>query len=181
MRVPCIVRWPAHIPAGKTSAALTSAMDFYPTIAGISGHDASHLPAHDGKDMRAVWNGDGAESPNDRFYYFLRNELHGVRSGQWKLRVAEKKNGQVDPTRFVLYDLANDIGETRDLAESRPEVVARLKTMIDEMRPSLGDSLQGVAGKDRRKPLLVADPKPLTRFDPEYPYVEPAYGLDEGG
>ncbi|MFU8894039.1 MAG: sulfatase [Luteolibacter sp.] len=182
MRVPCVVKWPAVIPAGSVSNELTTTMDFYPTLAKLAGHDVEKLPKHDGHDVLALWRGDeGVHTPYDRFFYYLRNELQAVRSGDWKLRAASKDARSVDPDRFELFNLRDDIGESRDVAAEHPELVARLLVMMDEMRADLGDSLHGVEGVNRRKPAVAENPKPLTTFDPDYPYIEPAYELDDAG
>jgi arylsulfatase A-like enzyme len=182
MRVPCIVRWPATVPAGVVSKELVSAMDFYPTLAALAGHDIATLPKHDGVDLLPLWRGGaGAKSPRKEFFYFKRAELQAVRSGNWKLRHAFEMKGASDPQRLELYDLTNDPGETRDLAASHPEVVARLSKAMADIRAELGDSRLGIEGGARRPPAIATDPKPLTTFDPEYPYIEPRYLLDEAG
>jgi arylsulfatase A-like enzyme len=182
MRVPCIVKWPAHVPAGKVSGELVAAMDFYPTIASLTGHDVSSLPKHDGVNLLPVWRGDdGAESPRGNFFYFLRNNLQAVRSGSWKLRHAFDKEKDGNPDKLELYDLAKDPGETSDLAAQHPDVVNRLTAAMAEIRAELGDARLGIKGSERRPPAVSPNPKPLTTFDPDYPYIEPAYQLNEGG
>ena len=51
--------------------------------------------------------------------------MWAIRVGKWKLHRRGKD-------RFALYDLENDIGETKDLADKRPEVVARCSKYFDE-------------------------------------------------
>jgi arylsulfatase A len=182
MRVPCIVRWPARVPAGAISGELATAMDFYPTLASIAGHDPSTLPEHDGVDMLQAWRGQaGATSPDRHFFYFLRGDLQAVRSGKWKLRHAFDQGNDSDPARLELHDLSNDIGETRGLAANHPEVVKRLAAAMAEIRAELGDARLGIEGANRRPPAVSPDPKPLTTFDPDHPYIEPAYQLNEAG
>jgi arylsulfatase A len=182
MRVPCIVKWPGQVPAGKVSGELATAMDLYPTLASLTGHDVSSLPKHDGVNLLPVWRGeDGAKSPREHFFYFLRNELHAVRSGKWKLRHAFDKEKDSNPQKLELYDLTEDPGETRDLSGQHPDVVKRLTEAMAEIRAELGDSRLGIKGNERRPPAVSPNPKPLTTFDPDYPYIEPAYQLDEAG
>jgi hypothetical protein len=80
-----------------------------------------------------------------------------------------------------LFDLTADPGETRDLAASHPEVVARLTKAMAAIRAELGDSRLGIEGSERRPPAVTRNPKPLTTFDPEHPSIEPFYQLDEAG
>lgn len=178
MRVPAIVRWPGVVRPGSVSEALVTALDFYPTLAGITGHDPATLPKHDGVDVLPVWRGD-KQSPRDTFFYFKLRELQAVRSGPWKLRHAFGRGS--DPERLELYHLGEDIGESRDVAADHPEVVQRLTRKMASIRGELGDSRLGIEGDERRPPAVTNDPKPLTTFDPDYPYIVPSYLLDEAG
>jgi arylsulfatase A-like enzyme len=182
MRVPCIVRWPAGIPAGTVSGELVAAMDFYPTLASIVGHDSKNQSKHDGVNLLSVWRGDkDAKSPREYFFYFKRAELQGVRSGQWKLRHAFDAEKNTNPDKLELYDLSVDPGESRDLAAEHPEVVKRLSAAMNQIRKELGDSRLGIQGSERRPPAVSPNPKRLTTKDENYPYIEPIYQLDESG
>ncbi len=182
MRVPCIVRWPAKIAPGSVTHALTSTMDVYPTLAEASGYEVPAEPVRDGQSMLPLWLGETeADSPPKAFFYFKRRELQGVRSGPWKLRYAFEKGRDSDPQRAELYHLADDIGETTDVAADHPEIVAELERTMDEIRRQIGDSRTGIEGEQRRPAAIIENPKPLTTFDPDYPYIEPSYLLNEAG
>lgn len=182
MRVPCIVRWPDRVPPGSVCGETVTALDFYPTLASLAGHDPATLPVHDGLDVLPLWEGrDGARSPHEHFFYYKRADLQAVRSGKWKLRHAFDAGPKSDPDRLELYDLDADAGETQDLADRHPDVVERLTGAMNAMREKLGDARLGIEGGERRPPAIVTDPKPLTTFDPDYPYIEPSYLLDEAG
>ncbi len=89
MRVPCIMRWPGTIPAGRTSAEVLATIDFVPTFAKLLGVDLPKNRVIDGKDLYAVLAGQpGAVSPHEAYYFYAGRELHAVRSGKWKLHVA---------------------------------------------------------------------------------------------
>ncbi|MCU0779572.1 MAG: sulfatase [Akkermansiaceae bacterium] len=182
MRVPCIVKWPAKVPKGTVRDELVAATDFYPTLAALAGHDPATLPKHDGVNLLPVWRGENPQTPPRReFFYFKRGELQAVRAGQWKLRHAIETGGKDDPSRLELFDLAAEPGETRDLAAEHPDIVARLSAAMTDIRAKLGDTRLGIQGSERRPPAISPNPKPLTTFDPEFPYIEPAYLLDEAG
>jgi arylsulfatase A-like enzyme len=182
MRVPCIVRWPAAIPAGTVSSELVAAMDFYPTLASLAGHETSQLPKHDGVNLLQVWRGDkAAKSPREYFFYFKMAELQAVRSGQWKLRHAFDAGKNTNPEKIELYDLSADPAEYRDVAAEHPEIVKGLVAAMDEIRKELGDSRLGIQGKDRREPAVSKNPKRLTTEDKTYPSIEPIYQLGEAG
>jgi arylsulfatase A-like enzyme len=182
MRVPCLVKWPGQVPAGQVSKALVTALDFYPTLASLAGHDVSTLPKHDGVNLLPVWRGENnGTSPREHFFYFKRNELQAMRSGKWKLRHAFETDKNSDPNRLELYDLSADIGETRDLAADHPAVVKQLSEAMGKIRGELGDARLGITGSERRPPAVSPNPKPLTTSDPEYPDIEPYYLLNEAG
>jgi len=85
IRVPCLMRWPGKIPAGRVCDELVTTLDLLPTAARLIG---SELPQKtiDGLDVWGVLTGSAA-SPREAFYYYSGDELHAVRSGQWKLHV----------------------------------------------------------------------------------------------
>jgi len=128
LRVPCIIRWPGHVPAGRVSEAIFSTLDFMPTIANLAGYEVPKNRIIDGVDQTDLLLGDSRRGARDHHYYFCRNELHGVRKGRWKLLLANRKNyynyvkdrGSND---VELYDLRSDIGETRNQAGQHPKVV----------------------------------------------------------
>jgi len=131
VRVPCIVRWPGHVPAGRESGAIFATVDIMPTFATLAGYPAPTDRFIDGVDQTDLLLGKSKEGARKDFYYFCMNELQGVRKGKWKLLMAERKKyrgfvkergaGQVE-----LYDLEADVGETTNLAERHPEVTREM-------------------------------------------------------
>ena len=131
LRVPCVVRWPDHVPEGRVSDAIFSTLDFMPTFATIAGYDLPDDRILDGVDQTQLLIGNSEDGAREDFFYFCRNELHGVRNGQWKLILPDRKvfYGYVDDrgsNGTELYDLNSDIGETKNVADQHPKVVARL-------------------------------------------------------
>ena len=165
-RVPTIMKWPGKIPAGTTCDELSSTIDLLPTIAKLTGAD---LPNHeiDGKDIRPLMFGEqGAKSPHEGFYlYYGGGQLQGVRDRRWKLvfphryRTMDGKPGGTDGTpnpyshktsELELYDLKNDIGETKNLVKDHPEIVERLQQHAEKARTDLGDKLTNRKGTEIR-------------------------------
>jgi arylsulfatase len=89
VRVPCVVRWPGRIPAGRTTDELVSTLDLVPTIAKLLEVD---LPTHkiDGMDVCSFLSGETETSPRKSFYYYAGDELQAVRHGPWKLHLAHE-------------------------------------------------------------------------------------------
>jgi len=127
MRVPALAWWPGTVAAGTQSDAMVSNMDVVPTFARLAG---AKLPANkiDGQDLSAMLRGGGKGSGYDVFYFWHMNQLRGVRQGPWKLH-----------TSGELYNLSEDIGESRNVAEQNAEIVSRLRGLLEQARAELGD------------------------------------------
>jgi len=167
MRVPCVVRWPGRIPAGRTCGELATTMDLLPTLARLAGTHQPNDRIIDGKDIWPLLSGrDGATSPHDVFYYYHVEQLQAVRSGKWKLHLPRKSSRNL-PLRAgierepMLFDLKKDLGETTDVAADHADIVRRLLTLAEKARADLGDTNR--PGKNQRPALWVDDPKPLVK------------------
>ena len=176
-RVPCIMRWPGVIPAGTECNELALSMDLHPTLAAITGATLPSDRTIDGKDIRPLMQAEkDAESPHESFFYYKRNSIEAVRSGQWKLHIRKD-----DEEMQQLYNLESDIGETENLYAQHPEIVADLQTKIDACRRELGDDATGISGANVRPIGRVENPDTLTHYDPEHPYMIALYDLKERG
>lgn len=152
-RVPCIMRWPAKIPAGQTCSGLATTMDILPTLCSLLGIPIAKERPIDGHDITALMTGQsGAASPYTAFYYYHTSQLQAVRSGKWKLVLPQKtkligwsKREQNTPVQ--LYDLSNDIGETTNVAGANPSVVEQLTKRANEARQMLGDNEKKGSGQ----------------------------------
>jgi arylsulfatase len=160
LRVPCIMRWPGKIPAGTACNDILVTIDFFPTIARLVGAELPRYPI-DGLDIWPLIAGArDAKNPHDAYvYYFERNELQAIVSGdgRWKLQLPHKyitlagrppghgglsvEVDRLEITKPELYDLVNDISETKDVAAEQPEIVARLLAVAERWRAELGDAL----------------------------------------
>ncbi|HIL09820.1 MAG TPA: Cerebroside-sulfatase [Candidatus Latescibacteria bacterium] len=176
-RVPCIMRWPGVIPAGTECNELALSMDLHPTLDAITGATLPSDRTIDGKDIRPLMQAEkDAESPHESFFYYKRNSIEAVRSGQWKLHIRKD-----DEEIQQLYNLESDIGETENLYEQHPEIVADLQIKIDACRRELGDDATGISGANVRPIGRVENPDTLTHYDPEHPYMIALYDLKERG
>ncbi|HAV13133.1 MAG TPA: arylsulfatase [Opitutae bacterium] len=133
-RVPAIVRWPGHIPAGITCSELATSMDLLPTLAEVAGAKLPEGHVIDGKNiLNLLTNETGAKTPYD--YFFLSHLA--VRSGDWKYH--EKESFKVKATERdtggpTLYNLQDDIGESVNLIREYPEIAERLKAALMEFK-----------------------------------------------
>lgn len=149
MREPTIVWWPGTIPAGTSTDEITGMIDVLPTLVRLAGGMVPAGRVIDGRDNWPVWSGQpGAQTPHKVFAYFRNQALEAVRAGPWKLELASGK----------LYDLANDIGESTDVAAKNVEQVKMLRLEAKKLIADLGD---GAAGPGCRAPGRVMNARPI--------------------
>lgn len=133
MRVPCIVRWPKGISAGTTCTELAATMDILPTLADITGAKLPEMEL-DGKNILDLWKGkQGAKSPHE--YYFMVHNGEAVRWGDWKYHkkeVFQVKGTARESNSPTLYNLKDDIGESKNVIAEYPDVAERLAKALDE-------------------------------------------------
>ena len=147
--MPCIMRWPGRIPAGRVCHEMATTMDLLPTFAGLARAKLPEDRVIDGRDIFSLMSAEpNAESPHEAFYFYNYLPLNAVRSGKWKLvppRPAKPpgtgwSGRMIDAVeKTQLYDLEADIEERQDVADQYPEIVDRLMKLIDKARADLGD------------------------------------------
>ena len=87
-RSPLLVRWPGKVPAGRVSHEPWMAIDWLPTLTEIID---GKMPTRkiDGISARPLLLGEpGAKAPHEALFFYAGDELHAVRSGDWKLHFA---------------------------------------------------------------------------------------------
>ena len=126
IRVPYIARWPKRIKAGTTSDHISAFWDLLPTCCELIGVEP---PADiDGISMLPTLLGQPARQKKHEYMYWELSGQQAIRMGKWKaLRL--KPNAKVQ-----LYDLETDIGESHDLAEEKPELLAKMSEMFKTVR-----------------------------------------------
>ena len=171
IRVPCVMRWPGHIPSGSVVTDVAWSMDFYKTFASIAGARVPDDRIIDGGDILATMLDPGVRIPDRPFFYYWMNELRAVRYGDYKYDCVGKK----------LYQLRDDIGETTDVSDSHPDIIKQMEELLEACREDIGDSLAGIAGANIRPAGRVENPKPLTEYDPDHPYYMAVYDKPDVG
>jgi arylsulfatase A len=153
-RESCIMWQPGTVPTGTSCSVPAMTIDILPTVAHLMG---AQLPDHkiDGRNIWPLIVGEpGATSPHEAYYFYYGQQLQAIRSGKWKLhfphgyRTLNGRPGGTGGTPvsydqaqigLELFDLEQDMGETTDVANEHPEVVARLSQLAEAMRKELGD------------------------------------------
>jgi len=136
MREPCIMRWPGRIPAGTTCSQIAATIDILPTFAALAGCKVPDDRVIDGRSILPLLEGKpGAKSPHQEYFY----RGTAVRSGNWKLLLKARSTVRSRPAGPCpqLYDLATDISESKNLADERPEVVERLRKLLEKHNAEL--------------------------------------------
>ena len=139
IRVPFIVRWTGHVPAGKVdNTTVLSGIDFLPTLCAFTG---SKPPADmDGEDLSQAFLG----KPQVRSTPLMWNAPYrgawvwenigpqmAIRDGKWKLLM------NPDKSHLELHDMSSDLGELDNAADTNPEVVDRLAKQLLKWEGSL--------------------------------------------
>ena len=164
MRVPCVVRWPGKIAKNQSCDEVATLMDLLPTFAKLAGGKVPDDHKIDGHDIWPLLSEQaGYRSPYQAFYYYHRDQLHAVRSGEWKLHVAAslKQNRlHADPkdSDVKLFDLSSDLAETTDVSAKHPTIVKQLLVLVEHARKDLGDGQH--QGANQRPVGRVSEPKP---------------------
>ncbi|MCP5558694.1 MAG: sulfatase-like hydrolase/transferase [Verrucomicrobiaceae bacterium] len=122
VRVPCIIRWPGHVPAGKVSDEFLTSLEVVPTILAATGATAPAGHKLDGHDMLPVI-ADGKPSPRDRMTW--------VRQGDQAVRWQHYKWIRT-PKEEYLFDLEHDLGEKENLISSQPALLKQMRGLFDE-------------------------------------------------
>ncbi|MFM7606120.1 MAG: sulfatase-like hydrolase/transferase, partial [Prosthecobacter sp.] len=122
MRVPFLVSWPAKIKPGKYEQPVI-ALDFLPTS--LAAAEATAPGNLDGVSLLPFLTGEKAAAPHDTLFFRTGGPdgNNAVRHGHWKL----VRLGKAAPE---LYNLAADIGESKNVAAEHPQVVQELVTAI---------------------------------------------------
>ena len=180
-RVPCIMRWPSQIPPGSVSNQLVSAIDLCPTLVELAGGEMPSDRIIDGKDISSlIRNEEGAITPRETFLYYRLHNLMAIRSGRWKLHTHTVGKSGIEVCN-ELYDLVADIGETTNLYDQHPDIVADLNAQMDIYRKDLGDNLTGTKGENTRSVGRVDSSDTLTHYNPDHPYIIAMYDLKDRG
>jgi arylsulfatase A-like enzyme len=127
IRIPFLVQWKGRIPAGRTYDKPVISLDIAPTALALAGVAPRPEWKLDGTNLVPFLTGENTAAPHDTLFWRFRfppaqPELHrwAVRQGDWKL----VKNGR-EP--LSLYNLANDIGESKDLSAGQPGRVVAMQ------------------------------------------------------
>jgi arylsulfatase A-like enzyme len=134
IRVPCLMRWPAVLPRGKVIDQPAITMDLVATFLAAAGVKPAADRPLDGIDLVPIVT--GRSPPAERTFCWRVNRTNrkqkAIRHGDWKY----VEDGAVE----MLFHLANDIGERRDLGFRHPDVLADLKDRLQKWEAEMDAS-----------------------------------------
>jgi arylsulfatase A-like enzyme len=153
IRVPFVMSWKGHLPAGKVYEQPVIQLDVLPTALAAAGIEAGDARL-EGVNLLPHLTGEKSDAPHAELFWRFGEQM-AVRRGDWKL-VRYGDNTKADPNESwpKLYNLADDIGESQDLAAERPKVVKELEAAWkawnkDNVPPLWGGGAEGRARRPR--------------------------------
>jgi arylsulfatase len=139
LKVPTLVRWPGHIEAGRSSDLISSFQDWMPTLLEVAGTECPQ--GLDGISLVPTLEGKGEQAEHEALYFEYGGQ-QALRAGRWKAVRRKLHKGNLETE---LYDLEADPAEAKNLARSRPEVLARMVALLESSRtPSKQFPLPGI-------------------------------------
>ncbi|MCH7917684.1 MAG: sulfatase [Planctomycetes bacterium] len=154
LRVPLIVKWPGKILTGSVTDAPVISTDFYPTILEALGLPARPHQHLDGVSLVPLLTGRGMVDRESLYWHYPHYNRHPssspsgvIRQGKWKL-IEHFETGKRE-----LFDLGEDPGEAKDLAEALPEITRKLHADLVAWRIEVG------ADMPRNNPEYLNDKK----------------------
>lgn len=142
LRVPLLARWPGVIPPGTVCGEPVISMDFFPTFLEAAGLPPPTEPSSEGESLLPLFRQSGLLQRGEIFFHYPHFAFHGsnrpgsaMRQGHFKL-IENFDDGSLE-----LYDLKEDLGETRNLAPELPQQAESMRQQLqawrDETRAAL--------------------------------------------
>jgi arylsulfatase A-like enzyme len=130
LRVPCIVRWPKQLAVGRVCDEFLTSLEIYPTLINAANLKAPPDVVLDGFNMLPILQGQSRSTRQDMFWQ--RRNARAARVAYWKW-IDNESGGQ-------LFNLAEDLGEQRDLSSTHAEVMTMIRTRFDAWRQAMDES-----------------------------------------
>jgi arylsulfatase A-like enzyme len=144
IRVPFTVRYPGHAQAGSTCETPVIGVDFFPTIKEISHSTIDENHILDGESILPLLQTGTLNRDSIYWHFPAYLEAYKKTTGPWRTTPAGAiRSGDYklieyfEDNRLELYDLKNDIGETRDLSKKMPDIADRLQQKLQQWRSNI--------------------------------------------
>jgi arylsulfatase A-like enzyme len=145
IRVPFLVQWKGHLPAGTTYDQPVIQLDIHATALAAAGVPVTSEMHLDGVNLLPSLNGETKTPPHESLYWRFGKQT-AIRMGDWKLVRHNQSKG------LELYNLAQDISESKNLAAANREKLQELKAAWDKWNATLEKPRWGAPGAANRNP-----------------------------
>ncbi|WP_236659872.1 arylsulfatase [Aeromonas hydrophila] len=152
VRVPMMVRWPGHIPAGTVLNGIQGHQDLFTTLAAAAGETnvADKMMKEkkqyiDGINNLDYWEGKTSKSNRDSILYYYEDKLTAVRLGQWKFHFSTKEDyyaNVVPLTVPKIYNLRADPFESYDSRDAQGHLLQKMSWLLAPVNEIVGDHLK---------------------------------------
>ena len=158
VRVPFMIRWDGQAPAGTVNETPVAPIDWYPTLLALAGVEAPGEHVLDGENLLPLFRDPAASlPPRPLFWHFPCYTQASTPLGTWRSKPCSvilsgdwKLHYYYEDERYELYNLALDIGEADNLAETRPEVQQALARQLRAWLVETEAALPSVQATGRR-------------------------------
>jgi arylsulfatase A-like enzyme len=130
IRMPALLSWPGHIPAGRVVQELGCTIDIFPTFLQIAGVKSPADRTIDGKNILPMVLAE-KPTPHEDLFWEYRSQS-ALRKGKWKVILNGKESFEENSNlpECFLADLEADPGENRNLAAEKPELLKQLLALV---------------------------------------------------
>jgi len=152
VRVPMMVRWPGHIPAGQVLNGIQAHMDIFTTLAAAAGEPdvADRMQRErkqyiDGLNNLDYWQGKTQESARDHYIYYYESSIKAIRLNQWKMSFETSENyyAPYEKQKFpILINLRFDPFESFDSIADRSDIIQRKQWLNEPIQHLLKEHIQ---------------------------------------
>lgn len=161
IRVPFLAQWKGTLPAGAIFPQMVMGFDVHATALAAAGGAMPTDKPLDGVNLLPYLTGEKQGAPHERLFWRAGRQ-GAVREGDWKLvQIAEEQP--------QLYNLREDIGETRNLAEEKPETLRRLQSVYadwdKQMMPAQWVRQDGRSSRSGRRQRSATQDRGATQQD----------------
>lgn len=125
IRIPYIISWKGELPEGETYSNPVSTLDIYPTLCAATHTKIPDDKKLDGTNLMPYLKGGNYDAPH-KFLFWYANRMGAVRMGNWKMLIEDDKH--------YLFNLAEDMGETRNVMKQNPDIMRKMLEAYFEFR-----------------------------------------------
>jgi arylsulfatase A-like enzyme len=134
IRVPFMIQWPRRLKGGKVAEIPVIALDILPTAAAAAGAELPKDRKIDGVNLLPYISSEKKGTPHELLFWRM-GQNHAIRKGNWKLVTMAGET--------ALFDLAADIGESKDMKAEKPDIVQELQKAFEKWSKDMAEPLWG--------------------------------------